>query len=440
MLTPSQSAAFEDLTDSLKAQNLFISGGAGCGKSYLIRQYISSLAGSSHKSEVPILASTGAAAVLIGGRTLHSFFGLGLLEGGPAATLERAAANRQVVRRIRKAKQIVIDEISMITGPVLRLAEVLCRRVRDSEIPWGGIRIIAVGDFAQLPPVEKDPQKGGGWAFQDPVWEYSGFKLHLLREQVRCVDPEFMKVLADVRIGQVTERVRDYLESKVQAGLAAESSTRLFSLREPTEKYNLEKLNSISGAESRFESQTFGDAKAIASLLKQMPIPPVVVLKLGALVMLRQNDPAGRWVNGSTGWVRKIQPSKVSIELLSGRWIEVEKASFSLMNGEGLPVATVNNFPLTLAWATTIHKSQGATFEQVHVDLSRLWEPGQAYVALSRLVSGAGLSVQSWKPSAILADPVVMAFYKAGEANLPNAASHENVFFQRNEKELSEPV
>lgn len=386
--------------------NVFVTGGAGVGKSFLIRHF------KRDAKEFPMLASTGAAAVLVGGRTFHSFFGLGILDGGPEATIERASRNRQVVKRLRQIKGIVIDEISMLAGPVLRVAEVICRRVRESDQPWGGIRIVAVGDFAQLPPVERDPARGGGWAFLDPVWEWSGFERQMLQTQVRCQDPEYMSVLAKIRAGVVDDEVTKYLNARTGPVETEFEGTRLFPRRDQTEKFNELRLNELSGKEVLIETNTSGQARAVETLLKQAPVPQVLRLKEGALVMIRQNDPMGRWVNGSTGHVRRIQPTRLSIELLNGRKVELDKATFSMLDGEGDTIAALVNFPVNLAWASTIHKAQGSTLDRMAVDLSRLWEPGQAYVALSRLTSGSELRIAHWDPSSIRVDPQVIEFLK----------------------------
>lgn len=406
-MTPCQARALVSLNSDVKP-NVFVTGGAGVGKSFLIRHFHRSL----DFKEFPMLASTGAAAVLVGGRTFHSFFGLGILEGGPAATVERAVRNRQVVRRLRQIKGMVIDEISMLAGPVLRVAEVIARRARESELPWGGIRVVTVGDFAQLPPVERDPAKGGGWAFLDPVWNWSMFERQHLQTQVRCQDPEYMRVLAKVREGVVDEDVAKYLNERTGPIETEFEGTRLFPRRDQTERFNEMRLADLPGEEKIFETLTSGSARGIESLLKQAPIPKTLRLKEGSLVMIRQNDPMGRWVNGTTGHVRRIQPAKLSIELLNGRWIDLEKATFSLLDGEGETIAALINFPVNLAWATTIHKAQGSTLDRMAVDISRLWEPGQAYVALSRLTSGSELRIARWDPSSIRVDPQVIEFMK----------------------------
>lgn len=404
-LTNCQSRAFATLTDKARP-NVFLTGGAGVGKSFLIRQFHRHV---DHR-EFPILASTGAAAVLVGGRTFHSFFGLGILEGGPGATIERASRNRQVVRRIRQVKGLIIDEVSMLAGPVLHVAEVLARRIRESDLPWGGMQIVSVGDFAQLPPVERDPAKGGGWAFLNPVWKWSAFQRELLETQVRCQDPEYMTILGKVRRGVVDSEVSEYLNERTRPIEIEFEGTRLFPRRDQTDQFNNQRLQDLPGETIAIPTLASGNTRAIESLRKQAPIPDVLKIKVDALVMLRQNDPAGRWVNGSTGHVRRIQTNKLSIELLNGRRIEIEKGTFSMLDGEGDPIATLTNFPLNLAWASTIHKAQGATMDRLAVDLSRLWEPGQAYVALSRLTSGAELRIARWESSSIRVDSDVMTF------------------------------
>jgi len=404
-LTSCQESAFQALSGS---NNVFVTGGAGSGKSFLIRYFLRG----KDPRDFPVLASTGAAAVLVGGRTFHSFFGLGIMEGGVAATVEKAARNRQVVRRLKKVSGFVVDEVSMLSGETLRAAEIVCRRVRDSELPWGGLRVVAVGDFAQLPPVERFGARQRGWAFLDPVWNWSAFDRHVLRTQTRCRDEEYMRILNFVRDGVVNAEVKEYLDRRIGVPPENFDGTRLFPRRDETERFNLLKLEGLPGAAHQFETIYSGDAKMLETLKKYTPIPDALSLKEGALVMLRQNDPQQRWVNGSQGFIERIQPHLLRIRLLNGRMVDIEKASFSLMNAEGETVAAALNFPVSLAWASTIHKSQGATLERMSVNLSQLWEPGQAYVALSRLTSGADLCVEKWDARSIRVDPAVVAFYR----------------------------
>lgn len=404
-LNACQSSALELLDGH---ENVFLTGVAGSGKSHLIRHYLRA----KDTDECPVLASTGAAAILVGGRTLHSFFGLGVLQGGAEATIERALKNSRVVRRVKKIRGVVIDEVSMLSGETLRAAEAVCRLARGKSIPWGGVKVIAVGDFAQLPPVTL----GGlprDWAFKSSAWERSGFAPAVLRTIVRTKDSAFLEVLNRVRDGVVDEGVRAFLSERERAGRAPGEfdGTRLFPHRETTERYNLQRLGALEGEEEAFTTLYIGSEKHAEDLRKHAPIPEVLRLKEGALVMVRQNDPQGRWVNGSLGHVRRIRKEWLTVELHSGLEAELEPASFSLLDAEGHEVASARNFPVNLAYATTIHKAQGMTLDAVMADLRNLWEPGQAYVALSRARTAEGLRLAGWAPASIRVDPLVREFY-----------------------------
>lgn len=402
-LSEEQQHAFELLQSG---ENVFLTGGAGSGKSFLIRHFMAGL----NPKEFPILASTGAAAVLLGGRTFHSFFGLGIMEGGREATLQRIINNPKLLKRIARVEGVVIDEVSMIPGVAFSLAEEVARIARDSSLPWGGLRVIVVGDFAQLPPVTRDGQKRD-WSFQSEVWQNSGFQICQLKHNQRVKDSSFLDVLADVREGRVTPLVKDYLESRMREHDEDDKSTRLFPRRDQSEAHNQRELSLIPFAETKIDSIYIGEERYVESLKKNSPIANQIVLKEEARVMFVQNDPNRRWVNGTRGWVRGITADKITIEKDSGRDVTVEKTSFSLLDAEGKNVASVINFPLMLAYATTIHKSQGATLDELWVDLRRLWEPGHAYVALSRLQYGDGLRLLGWSEQSFKIDPAVQKFY-----------------------------
>lgn len=403
-LSSEQSHALEILQSG---ENIFVTGGAGSGKSYLIRHFMSGL----NPKEFPILASTGAAAVLLGGRTFHSFFGLGIMDGGPDRAFARASEDNKVLKRLKAVEGVVIDEVSMIPASALETAERIAQVARDSSLPWGGMRVIVVGDFAQLPPVAKNGAKRE-WCFQSDLWQRSGFQNCLLSHNQRVKDDSFLDILADVRYGRVTDRVRHFLESRMRAHDEDDKSTRLFPRRDQSELYNSRELGLIAKPEVIIDSIYLGQERHIEILMKNGPIPNRVCLKEDCRVMFLQNDTQKRWVNGTRGWVREISPERITVEKDNGREVSVDKSQFSLQDAEGNIVASVINFPLTLAYATTIHKSQGATLEDLWVDLTRLWEPGHAYVALSRLQNGAGLKLLGWTSRSFIADPLVMRFYQ----------------------------
>lgn len=388
-------------------ENVFLTGGAGSGKSFLIRQFMKEI----ETTEMPILASTGAAAVLLGGRTFHSFFGLGIMDGGPDATYARASKDNKLMARLRKVEGVIIDEISMIPGQALMIAEALAQRARESKLPWGGMRIITVGDFAQLPPVTRTGQRD--WCFLNQVWEASGFQSVMLSHNQRVSDNLFLDILSDVRHGLSTGRVRDFLNEHLQDHDPDHPGTRLFPRKLNADNFNQKKLDELAEEEVTIDSIYFGSEKHIELLMKSAPVPAKLVLKLGCRVMFLQNDPQRRWVNGTRGVVTDITLDKVTVKKDNGREVQADKSSFALQDAEGNILASVIQFPLTLAYATTIHKSQGATLDDLWCDLSSLWEPGHAYVALSRLRSAEGLHLIGWSPRSIIVDPKVLSFYNS---------------------------
>ncbi len=404
-LTPSQQMAL-DLINS--DGNVFLTGAAGTGKSFVIKEFLKN-----HDPKVfPVLASTGAAAVLIGGRTFHSFFGIGIMEGGVDATIERALKDRRVVRRLKNINGFILDEVSMLSGPVIEAAERIASMARQNPLyPWGGLKVIAVGDFAQLPPVERGRGQKS-WAFLSPVWKRTQFQPFMLEQNLRSENVDFLKVLQKIRVGDVDEDVSDFLHSRVQELPETENITRLYPRRNQTQSFNEKRLKDLEGDVVELKSEYHGPQKFIDRLKKTSPIEEIIRLKINCLLMLRQNDPRMRWVNGSTGVLEDIKEDGLRVRLLSNdRLVTVDKVSFSMLDAEGKVVAAVTNYPVSLAYAATIHKAQGMTLDRVQVDLRSLWEPGQAYVAVSRVTHPNGLYLTGWDNGSIKSDLTVSRFY-----------------------------
>lgn len=404
-LNTDQRAALEALRSS---DNVFLTGAAGSGKSFLLRHFLKD----KDPKSFPILATTGSAAILVGGRTFHSFFGLGIMEGGVKATVERAGKNRRLMKRLKETESIIIDEISMLAATTLRAAEEIACVARGNTRPWGGIRVIAVGDFCQLPPVNPF-KKEKEWAFLDSTWHKSSFVPAIMREIMRTTDKEFLRILNLVRYGRVTGDVGDFLNRRCVKIPADFEGTRLFARRDDVERHNLERLSKLTTPLHTFNTTYRGNAKSIEDFKRHAPIPETISLREGALVMLRQNDPKNKWVNGSLGHLKEIKPLHLGIQLLNGRDVLVERNDFTLLDAEGMPAVTASNFPVTLAYAITIHKAQGTTLDKMTVDLRRLWEPGQAYVALSRARASDALWIEGWNTASIFLDPAVLEFHRS---------------------------
>lgn len=392
--------------DWLKSgENVFLTGGAGSGKSYVLREYMMT----QDPQVLPILASTGAASVLLGGRTFHSFFGLGIMEGGLQSTLDRAGKDGRLMKRLRQVKGVIIDEISMISGEAFYAAEWLSRYARQSDLPWGGLRIIAVGDFGQLPPVSRNQVKD--WCFLNDVWHKTQFVTFELKHNQRVKEKDFLDILFNVRNGIVNDDVKMFLNSKTKPHDENSPGTRLFPRREQAENYNTKKLAEINADEVIIHSIYLGEEKNIDVLKKNAPVSQELKLKVGCEVLFIKNDPNKRWVNGTRGTVTQIESDTITVKKEFGREVSVEKGQFSILDADGNVKASVIQFPLVLGYATTIHKSQGATLDRLWCDLGSLWEPGQAYVALSRLRSSDGLNIVRWTPQSFKVDHNVKKFY-----------------------------
>jgi ATP-dependent DNA helicase PIF1 len=404
-LTQSQNRAIDVLNSK---DNVFLTGHAGTGKSFVINHFQKSL-----PFPLPVLASTGAAAVLIDGRTFHGYFGLGIMEGGLLRTVKKAIANNRVQARLKKDHAIIIDEISMIHPEAFEAANRIAQTVRDSDAPFGGLRLIVVGDFLQLPPITPNNQSVQ-WLFEMDLWHQLDFKKIYLKETMRTDKKVFVDVLNSIREGQVTNDVKEFLDSRLSPVGDDFDGTVLFGRRNQAEFFNIKKLNQIPDAEVIYETEIKIAAKVQKTedaMLALSPLPKQLKLKKNALVMLRKNDPDLKFVNGSLGRILKLTKEVVEVQLFTGSKVLLAKEEFHILDADGKKMATITNFPISLAWATTIHKSQGASIDRVHVDLRNLWECGQAYVALSRARSPENLFVEGWTTRSIKADPNAVKFY-----------------------------
>lgn len=408
--TEGQKIAYSHLSGR---SNVFVTGPAGTGKSAIFAEFLKE-AGKTRR--IPVLASTGAAAVLIGGRTFHSFFGLGTMQKPRYQIVDEAINNPKIIGNIVRSNTIAIDEISMLSSDTLSVAEEITRKIRRNHKVWGGIQVLASGDFLQLPPVSKD-RKDHDWAFKGDVWTRSEFKICVLEEVVRTDDEYFVKLLHRIRRGSYDRDMFEFFSSRMikPEELDTYVGTRLYPHKKSADDVNLRKLEELPGEEVSFETQFSGDERHVASLARNLPIPEVLVLKVGALVMIRRNALDMSYVNGTLGIVKEIHPDYIVVTSTNRKGdtfnIALDKCRYEWVAGNGEVVASARNFPLTLAWACTIHKAQGATIDNVCVDLRGVWEHGQSYVALSRVRHVDGLKLMGWENNSIQVDPSVVSYY-----------------------------
>lgn len=400
--------------------NVFLTGEPGSGKTYTVSQYVHWL----REKNVPcaVTASTGIAATHINGRTIHSWSGIGVRSALASHDLSTIASNARIAARVRAARVLIIDEVSMLSADTLAMIEIVCRKIRKRDEPFGALQIIFVGDFFQLPPVVKAYQTdtrqktlpgtesaGSVFAFSSSAWSRSNLAICYLSEQYRQEDPAFLDVLLAIRRGAVTSEHRALLQSRFTDTSKA-GVTQLFSHNEDVDRINTAELGHLSGMPRAFDMQKKGVSVVADQLARGCLSPAVLALKTGCRVMFTKNDPVLRYVNGTLGAVVGFskETGHPVVKTHTNRIVTAEPAEWSIEDG-GSIVARITQIPLRLAWALTVHKSQGMSLDAAHMDLSRVFEYGQGYVALSRVRTLQGLSLEGINERALCIHPLISA-------------------------------
>jgi ATP-dependent exoDNAse (exonuclease V) alpha subunit len=397
---------------------------AGTGKSWLLRKFIADRA-----VHVSVTAPTGVAALNVGGMTLHRFCGMRL---GPKSGQsdeefyrelkdERHPAVMAGFRRVRRCEVLVIDEVSMLPGRILNFVDFLFRQERDNDAPFGGCQMIATGDFLQLPPVRTADREPYDWSFMSAAWERADFKTILLEEVKRQDEPEFVRALSNFRRGHVWGEDARLLQSRIRS-FPPSRLTRLFTHNVQVDKWNNFQLSELPGDEAVLEAEQSGPDLQRSFLTRNLLTPATLRLKPGALVMFTVNkSEPGRseplFVNGQVGTVvecgtRNAECGTVLVRVAGGEVIPVERFTWRY-DAQDDGSASFSQFPLRLAWAMTIHKAQGLTLDSAYLDIRAAREPGQAYVAVSRVRTLAGLNFKEWFKG-VHVSPEAIEFYKKG--------------------------
>jgi ATP-dependent exoDNAse (exonuclease V) alpha subunit len=396
--------------------NVFLTGAPGSGKTHTIHRYIEWLR--DEGVAVGVTASTGIAATHLGGFTIHSWSGVGIRDRLTNRDLKTIAANDILRERVSKARVLVIDEISMLSGPVLTAVNQACRSLRDSPMPFGGLQVVLVGDFFQLPPVYKrstgglfagQEDAGPSWAFDAGTWRDLDPRICYLTEQHRQQDLEYLDILSAIRTESVHDGHRERLASR-RARIAPSSTTKLYSHNADVDRQNLRALSGLPGPLHTFEMESEGPDPLIRSLVRGCMSPEMLQLKTGARVMFTRNDFMAGYVNGTTGVVAGFSDDAGGypiVETDAGDLIDTSPAEWRVETPEN-ESGTIRQIPLRLAWAITVHKSQGMSLDSAYMDLSRTFEYGQGYVALSRVRSLEGLSLGGINDRALRVHPRIV--------------------------------
>ncbi len=388
----------EDALRVLKmGHSSYIAGEPGSGKTHLLRLFKKWL--SSKNIPYALTASTGLAATHIEGSTIHSWSGLGVKKEIDEMGVDRLEQKKNLWERFRKTEVLVIDEVSMLSGEFLDMLDRVARNMKRRDIPFGGLQMVFCGDFFQLPPVE-----GHSYAFQSSSWKELFPLSCYLTSQYRQRDEKLSRLLLSVRRGEAGEDVHSVLSSRKKKPKG--EVTRLFTHNVDVDLLNEEKLGTLPGRERDFPVKRKGNKFQIESLLRF--IPEVLRLKEGAEVIFTKNDPASRYVNGSRGTVISFERNVPTVKLRSGVKVRAHAQTFKIEE-DGKVLAEVTQIPLRLAWALTVHKSQGMTIDEAEMDLGKSFVPGQGYVALSRVRSLQGLYLSSFNEMSLQVDERVVA-------------------------------
>lgn len=400
--------------------SLFITGKAGTGKTTFVKRIQKEI-----NKNFLVLAPTGIAALNVGGQTIHSFFGFPLEVIGPYTRMEVSFEKRLLLQRI---DTIIIDEASMVRSDLVDGIDRFLRAVFSTHLPFGGKQVVFAGDLFQLPPVVKR-----GSADEEMLWDLYGkgtpyfYKAHVLKRMnlpkiefthvYRQNDEKFLNILNRMRMGENTTDDLDVLNQHIVDGTSSgDYAITLTSRNDTADNINEAKLAALSGEEFCYEGEKDGEIKT-----QDIPAPAVLKLKVGAQVIFCRNDYTHGCANGTIAKVKELTENSITVLLENGKEVRVEKMTWESLEKvydkeshkvETEVVGTFTQYPLRLAWAITIHKSQGMTFDRMHFDLTRgTFAPGQAYVAISRMRSIEGLTLSNkLRPYHIVQNTEIKAF------------------------------
>ncbi|MEK7564018.1 MAG: PIF1 family DEAD/DEAH box helicase [Patescibacteria group bacterium] len=408
--------------------NVFLTGEPGAGKTHTVNSYISYLRDSN--IEPAVTASTGIAATHINGMTIHSWSGIGIRPRLDKYDLDKIASSEYIAKRIHKTRVLIIDEISMLSADTLDMVDMVCREVKQNTEPFGGIQIVLVGDFFQLPPIikrdfyheektrkqnsfleeESNSQIPKVFAYDSTAWGRTDPVICYLTEQHRQDDESFLKILAAIRSDEVSEEdFEKIITRKINRDSMPLNITKLFSHNVDVDKVNNIELLKLDKDVKSFVMSTAGNDKLVDTLKKGCLSPENLELKVGAVVMCTKNNPKERFANGTLGTVTSFEEftGYPIIKTKNGRSIVISPMDWAVEEN-GKIRAQITQFPLRLAWAITVHKSQGMSMDAAIMDLSQVFEFGQGYVALSRVRKLSGIYLLGINERAFKVHPEIL--------------------------------
>lgn len=390
-------------------KNIFLTGSAGTGKTYVLNQFIQHLKDA--KIEVAVTASTGIAATHIFGVTIHSWASIGIKQKISERDLGYLKKQKAIRDKFNKTKVLIIDEISMLHKDQLDSIHHVLSYCSDSSLAFGGIQVILCGDFFQLPPIgDYHEMSRDKFAFMSKAWLFADFKICYLTEQYRQNANHLTQILDEIRAANVSSdsltRLTSAATTKFEAGI---EPTQLFTHNQDVDYINKQHLEALPGKSRFFKAKVKGEKELTNLLRRSVLTQDDMPLRIGAKVMFVKNNPERDYINGTLGEI--IDYNEIGfpiVKTLDGHEIAASNEEWTITNENGQTLASYQQVPLRLAWAITVHKSQGMTLDAAELDLSKTFERGQGYVALSRLRSIERLRLLGYNQTALEVDPLAL--------------------------------
>lgn len=390
-------------------RNVFLTGSAGAGKTYVLNQYIKYL--KQHGVPVAITASTGIAATHMNGQTIHSWAGIGIKDYVSDRYLASLRDKKYFRDKMDKVKVLIIDEISMLHRNQLDAVDYVLKFFKQNDEPFGGVQVVFSGDFFQLPPIgEEWEESRDKFCFMSDAWVQSKVHICYLTEQYRQTNNALNDILNEIRSGVISDRTIQLLESRIEYFPdEIDSQTRLYTHNMDVDRINKGQLHSIDSSAKVFEAKVAGNPALVEVLKKSVLADEILELKIGAKVMFVRNNFDVGFVNGTIGTVSGYTDKEEPIiKSLDGEFFIAKPETWAIEDEGGKALASFTQVPLRLAWAITIHKSQGMTLDSAFIDLSKAFEKGQGYVALSRLRDLNSLTLHGLNQTALEIDGLAM--------------------------------
>ncbi len=420
--------------------NIFLTGSPGSGKTFVLNEYIDYL--KKYKINLSITASTGIAASHINGITLHSFVGLGLDIEVTDKFIKKLLSKYYIASRLKKVRVLIVDEVSMINPNVFCAVDKILKIVKESSCAFGGVQVVLSGDFFQLPPVRKvgDLNNDKKYIWQTKVWQDLKLSVCYLHEKFRHKDEDFINLLGEIRRGKISQKYLKLLENSTQRKQNnTKKITKLYTHNMDIDRINDLELAKLKNDGKIFQAGTRGDKLLVKGIFSSTLVRLLLKIKIGSHVIFIRNDEEAGYINGTIGEVVGFDESGYPIvKTLDENIIVAEPKEWLRENESGEFLAGVRQIPLKLAWALTIHKSQGMTLDEAVIDLSYAFEVGQGYVALSRLRTLSGLFLEGINNKAFEVDESVKVFDKIlirKSSNVEENFNNKNIRILEKEQE-----